>query len=1105
MPIARDAESVVGSVIGSDMGSDVDMGSASEVEPDDFDDDFVDLGGVLEDQEDNQHADALEADVSVPPHDPLDESEEEHDSDKENAPLPASQQSHRSQASPDPAHSLLPSRAVMDEDEDELPGPRINTRRGRRSALADDDAEGQADQSSLQPGPFEAIIHGEDVAAQATSSSDRARIPLADISSQIVDPSMVLSRSNTTSPVAQHAQLPTTIEAEERDPLIFSPTAGDDMDESFRTDDIPSQAADLGRFFESTMPSSTANKPNPLASQPPRKSFWDETQTQTQSQDQGARASQLSAAAGRPHANEVARVMARDPSGNSALEAFFNATQDEELRGESLDIFANPKTAQAEAHGLTALFNDGRPSPFGHSQASAEPPKLSAGARDASSMPPPKSTEVDAFAALRKAQMGAAMELLDPTPSALPSFDESQAERDAYAQLQRGGSSAHVSPEKMYMNRDGFFTQTTPSQRPGFWSQYDTQSQSQSQDPAASKGNRAITDAAWQRPVPSNSARRGSEGSLIGPKLGEKDVLEDEEEQDVPVQLKRLRRGGARVLQAAEEDADARDNADKRSGSSSGQPEGRPRDAFKILLGRTLPTEEDDTAIRDKKRKSAFIEGEAEESEDEDLGEQKRGDGGGLKGVFADENGSDSGKDEDEDDEEDEDAEDLQELVDNERDIDEAQKDEVARARFREDMEARDREDLEIHQKAIQGGYRNRRGRGAGLNSIEGFLDDDADEEELQRRAALGLHMSSSAWKKRKLLDGTQDGMDALAAHDEAKAFVHSYVATHKIEHESDKYDFLLPQPGDADAEAQDSDEDDDQDEARDGRVDEREDADDDEGDDEQKAELEDVDEDAFGPVVTKQPRKIRYDDVRAAIRERRKAKNRGALDDDENDDEGQRRHRDGRSGSDGSDSEEEDAGERLASALRSRVRGDGSGSGSAEVEGGADAAAPASRRPHLGMQYGRAKARGTVAAPAREEAECMDVDVQPVASAGVGEGDEEASGSLSLMARLLKRPAASARRAALASQSLSMSLDTLEEAEPEWGNEANLVRAPKATAGGASQASSSAMSAGKSALPLGPSANVARTGSRGAAPMLSSKQEIMRRGGGFVGSSASQ
>ncbi len=476
MPIARDAESVVGSVIGSDMGSDVDMGSASEVEPDDFDDDFVDLGGVLEDQEDNQHADALEADVSVPPHDPLDESEEEHDSDKENAPLPASQQSHRSQASPDPAHSLLPSRAVMDEDEDELPGPRINTRRGRRSALADDDAEGQADQSSLQPGPFEAIIHGEDVAAQATSSSDRARIPLADISSQIVDPSMVLSRSNTTSPVAQHAQLPTTIEAEERDPLIFSPTAGDDMDESFRTDDIPSQAADLGRFFESTMPSSTANKPNPLASQPPRKSFWDETQTQTQSQDQGARASHLSAAAGRPHANEVARVMARDPSGNSALEAFFNATQDEELRGESLDIFANPKTAQAEAHGLTALFNDGRPSPFGHSQASAEPPKLSAGARDASSMPPPKSTEVDAFAALRKAQMGAAMELLDPTPSALPSFDESQAERDAYAQLQRGGSSAHVSPEKMYMNRDGFFTQTTPSQRPGFWSQYDTQS-----------------------------------------------------------------------------------------------------------------------------------------------------------------------------------------------------------------------------------------------------------------------------------------------------------------------------------------------------------------------------------------------------------------------------------------------------------------------------------------------------------------------------------------------------------------------------------------------------------------------------------------------------
>ncbi|KAI3477833.1 hypothetical protein L1887_60342 [Cichorium endivia] len=390
-------------------------------------------------------------------------------------------------------------------------------------------------------------------------------------------------------------------------------------------------------------------------------------------------------------------------------------------------------------------------------------------------------------------------------------------------------------------------------------------------------------------------------------------------------------------------------------------------------------------------------------------------------------------------------------------------------------MEARDREDLEIHQKAIQGGYRNRRGRGAGLNGIEGFLDDDADEEELQRRAALGLHMSSSAWKKRKLLDGTQDGMDALAAHDEAKAFVHSYVATHKIEHESDKYDFLLPQPGDADAEAQDSDEDDDQDEARDGRVDEREDADDDEGDDEQKAELEDVDEDAFGPV----------------------AKNRGALDDDENDDEGQRRHRDGRSGSDGSDSEEEDAGERLASALRSRVRGDGSGSGSAEVEGGADAAAPASRRPHLGMQYGRAKARGTVAAPAREEAECMDVDVQPVASSG---GGRRRRGSIWFA--LAHGAGCSKGRPPLRAgqlwpaRVLSMSLDTLEEAEPEWGQRSESREGAQgygwrrfagvviSNVGGQERAGAGAR------LPTLPG-----RAAEAPQPMLSSKQEIMRRG----------
>ncbi len=50
---------------------------------------------------------------------------------------------------------------------------------------------------------------------------------------------------------------------------------------------------------------------------------------------------------------------------------------------------------------------------------------------------------------------------------------------------------------------------------------------------------------------------------------------------------------------------------------------------------------------------------------------------------------------------------------------------------------------------------------------------------------------AGEGWKKRKLMDGTEDGMDKLAVHEEAQAFVRGYAATHRVDHESDKYDFL--------------------------------------------------------------------------------------------------------------------------------------------------------------------------------------------------------------------------------------------------------------------------------------------------------------------------
>ena len=837
--------------------------------------------------------------------------------------------------------------------------------------------------------------------------------------------------------------------------------AGQDDDESFRTDDIPSQAAnDLGRFFEPTLPPPDAAKSGNVASQLPHKSFWDQTQTQTQTQSQSQEARPVPSSTRAPAASADPRELVRDASGNSALGAFFQDTQQDELRGESLDIFENATNAGGKAKGFTQFFFDGTPPASAASASNAGPSVW-----DASTMPPPKSTEVDAFAALRKAQMGEAMDRLDTTPSVLPSFDESQAEREAYAQAQ--GQADQRSPEKMYMNRDGFFTQTKPSQQTGLWSQYDSQSQSQSQLQAATLA----------------SARRGSNVSVTD--AGQVGFASDDDPEDEgPVPLKRLRRGVA-AQAAAQSDvrvgyhgqSDA-DSENEENDPPSSQPEPRPRNAFDVLRQGPNYAEDDEPISKGKKRKSAFIEGEAEESEDEELGGKKRGDGGGLEGVFADADGNGSGADEDEDDEDDADAADLQELVDNERELDEAQKDEIARARFREDMEAKDREDLEIHQRAAQGGYRNRRGRGAGLNGIDGYLDDDADDEELKRRAAMGLHMSAGA-KKRKLLDGTEDGMDALAAHDEARAFVQSYAATHQIDHESEKYEFLAAPLADDDDDDDSSDDDAKEDESMD-----------DEGGElvrkDHRAGDEDVEADTFGPVVSKQPSKIRFDEVRAVIQQRRQAKRRTTFDEDDEDEDNAAHRR----ADDGWDSDEDDAETRLAAALHDRIKGVSSRAPAAP-------AAPQQKKKKHGMQYGR-KAPRTAATDA---VDAMELDSDPFPDPEAEEADDDASGSL--MARLLSQPAS--RPSFHRPPSSSMALDMLEDAEPEWGNDAHLVRAPKPSAAGPSQSSSSSSSS-LAKLPTGTlSFRAAQKKAKvGATPsLLLSKQGIMRRESGFSSSSS--
>ncbi|CDR99732.1 hypothetical protein [Sporisorium scitamineum] len=315
-------------------------------------------------------------------------------------------------------------------------------------------------------------------------------------------------------------------------------------------------------------------------------------------------------------------------------------------------------------------------------------------------------------------------------------------------------------------------------------------------------------------------------------------------------------------------------------------------------------------------------------------------------------------------------------------------------------MDAKDREDLEIHQKAIQGGYRNRR-RGAGLNGIEGFLDDDAEDEELKRRAAMGSHAALSAWKKRKLLDGTEDGMDALAAHEEAQAFMNSYAATHRIDHESEK-----------------------------------------------------------------------YNDIASIVRERKKAKKRSALDDDEEDHEAANEW----------DSDEDDTEARLATAMHDRIKGP-------STQDLPTRATQPKRKPQHGATYGR-----NTRPAAASQSDAMDVDTPDQEDADDADDDV----SQSLMARLIStRP--TARPSTLRSGS-SMAVDTLEDAEPEWGNDANIVRAPKPAA---SSAGSQQSGSSKFKVTSSPFGTTSKGGKKVASSMLLSKQAIMRRESGFSSSSS--
>ncbi|KAE8231629.1 hypothetical protein CF326_g3351 [Tilletia indica] len=153
-----------------------------------------------------------------------------------------------------------------------------------------------------------------------------------------------------------------------------------------------------------------------------------------------------------------------------------------------------------------------------------------------------------------------------------------------------------------------------------------------------------------------------------------------------------------------------------------------------------------DQPANQKKQKSAFIAGEAEESDDDERVPGKKSRKGGLDGVFSED--EDAAEEEDEDAEDD--GKDLEGLVDDDQDEEQVEKDQLVAEKFKEDREAQDKADEELHTRATKGQLRKSR-PGMGL---ENELDDDAQDDLDRRRIAQGP-------QKRKV-NGEKDGLDDI-------------------------------------------------------------------------------------------------------------------------------------------------------------------------------------------------------------------------------------------------------------------------------------------------------------------------------------------------------
>ncbi|WFD44882.1 hypothetical protein MPSI1_003554 [Malassezia psittaci] len=426
----------------------------------------------------------------------------------------------------------------------------------------------------------------------------------------------------------------------------------------------------------------------------------------------------------------------RTDSNTSVLAQFFESTQDQYSRSESLDLFANQRR-DGPVGGMTQFFEPTPSDSATHHNSEVQP------TRSQEAMPPPTHvTSHDGFAALRKQQQEDAHTL--GSPQVLPSLDASWVDRTE--PLNRESASEN---ELMYINQDGFFTQTKPADdAPSPIPNADNLLHSQSSShriPREDSPSPTERSASSAFPAIADRFQNQSPGSDRVASNGDHPEDTDDDQQELTEDLEI----------DAEEHRETHAHWAKILGNSNARNKHKNKSSSKS------------------RATSAFVFGEAEES-DED--QPHRDEHGGLAGVFSD-HGSDSEEEENSDDDAD-----LESLLDDDQDENQDEQDEAALERYQQHREEDDAAMQALHERATKGMLKSRRRR---LDDpLADLLDEDAEEEELRRK----LHAPSFRQAKRRKID--QDGLQALAQREDSRAFLQTYSETYTKE-ETERYAFL--------------------------------------------------------------------------------------------------------------------------------------------------------------------------------------------------------------------------------------------------------------------------------------------------------------------------